>query len=159
MYLSSGYFTIGRLFGMPVRIHWTTPIGAAALSGFAFVPGAWIGFLLLVLAHEMGHALLIRAFGGHVLALQLHGIGGECVWDGYSTSRQRSIIAWGGVLGQLAVLLTTPLWASLLAPGQHPFLAQLVSMFTGTNVAMMVLNLLPIPPLDGAEAWRLFRRR
>lgn len=71
--------------------------------------------------------------------------------------QQRASIAWGGVLGQLVVLLTTLLWAKSFDPASHPFVAQLVSAFTTTNVIMMLLNLLPIHPLDGAEAWRLFR--
>jgi hypothetical protein len=29
--------------------------------------------------------------------------------------------------------------------------------FTETNLSLVALNLLPIPPLDGARAWRIFR--
>ena len=55
------------------------------------------------------------------------------------------------------MLLTTPLWAPRLLPS--PFVDQIVEVFTATNVVMMLLNLLPVRPFDGAEAWRIFRVR
>jgi len=153
----SGYLTLARIRGTPIRVHWTTPIGAFVLTGLSFVPGAWLGFALLVLAHEAGHALLVRAFRYRVASIDVHGVGGECRYWGEPTETQRAVIAWGGVLAQLVVLFTTPLWASHLSPETTPFVAQLVSAFTGTNVLLIAFNLLPVRPLDGAEAWELFR--
>ncbi len=34
-----------------------------------------------------------------------------------------------------------------------PFAADVVQVFTQTNLWLILINLLPIPPLDGAEAW------
>ena len=157
MQLRGGYLTLGRIGGAPVRVHWSAPVGAFVLTGFAVVPGAWLGFGLLVLAHELGHAALVRAFHCRVVSIDVHGLGGECRWEGSTTERRRAGIAWGGVLAQLVVLLTTPLWAPRLPPS--PFVEQIVEVFTATNVVMMLLNLLPVRPFDGAEAWRLFRVR
>ena len=36
------------------------------------------------------------------------------------------------------------------------FWTQMADAFTRVNLWVMLVNLLPIPPLDGAEAWRLF---
>src|SRR5512132_3480222 len=157
MILRTGYLTVGRCYGAPLRIHWTTPIGAYVFTGADYVPGAWLGFVLLVLAHEIGHAALVRSFRCRVVSIDVHGLGGVCSFQGGTSERQRASIAWGGVLGQLIVLFTTPLWAKSFDPASHPFVAQLVSAFTTTNVVMMMLNLLPVRPFDGAEAWRLFR--
>ncbi len=159
MIFRTGYLTVGRCYGAPLRIHWTTPVGAYVFTGADYVPGAWLGFLLLVLAHEIGHAALVRAFRCRIVSIDVHGLGGVCSWQGGASEQQRATIAWGGVLGQLVVLFTTVLWARSFDPASHPFLAQLASAFTITNVLMMLLNLLPIHPLDGVEAWRLFRVR
>ncbi len=157
MIFRTGYLTVGRCYGAPLRIHWTTPIGAYVFTGADYVPGAWLGFLLLVLAHELGHAALVRAFRCRVVSIDVHGLGGVCSWQGSASEQQRASIAWGGVLGQLIILFTTPLWARIFDPASHPFVAQLVYALTTTNLIMILLNLLPIHPLDGAEAWRLFR--
>ena len=52
-----GYLTLARFRGAPVRVHWSTPIGALFFTRFAFLPGAWLGFFLLLLLHELGHLL------------------------------------------------------------------------------------------------------
>lgn len=157
MTFRTGYLTIGRYGGAPVRIHWSTPIGAFVLTGVSYVPGAWLGFVLLVLAHEIGHAVMVRAFRCRVVSIDLHGLGGECAWQGYATERQRAAIAWGGVLAQALIFFTTPLWASRLSPEAHPFVAQMVEAFTASNLVLALFNLIPVRPFDGAEAWKLFR--
>jgi len=157
MRFRDGYLRVGRFGRAPVRIHWSTPVGALVLSGFSFAPGAWLGFLVLILAHELGHALLVRAFRHQVVSIDVHALGGVCAWDGsYATRRQRAFIAWGGVLAQLAILLSAPLWSRLLP--SWGVAGQLQSTLTATNLLIIVLNLLPMRPFDGAEAWRVFRR-
>jgi Zn-dependent protease len=153
----SGWLRIGSFHGAPVRVHWTLPVGAYVLTGAGFVPGAWLAFALLILAHEFGHALIVRAYGFQVISIDVHGIGGECRWTGAASERQGANIAWGGVLAQIVVLLTTPIWGSRIPQPAPPFLAQMISAFTVTNVILIVLNLLPIPPLDGATAWKVLR--
>ena len=74
--MEGGYFRIGRFGGAPVRIHWSAPIGAFAFCGFGFFPGAWAAFLLLILIHELGHAIMVRSFGLHVVSVDVHGLGG-----------------------------------------------------------------------------------
>src|SRR5262249_7247385 len=85
------------------------------------------------------------------------GFGGLCRWSGYPTARERSIIAWGGVLAQAAVFaVATSVVAVLGWP--HGLLGQLANVLIRTNAWLMLINLLPFPPLDGAEAWALFSR-
>jgi hypothetical protein len=33
MIFRTGYLTVGRCYGAPLRIHWTTPIGAYVFTG------------------------------------------------------------------------------------------------------------------------------
>ncbi len=159
MRLVGGWLHVGSYRGAPVRIHWSTPIGAFVLTGLAFVPGAWVGFLLLVLVHELGHAVLVRRFRLSVLSVDVHGLGGVCRWSGSATDRQRAIIAWGGVLGQAVLLAAALLAAPLVGASSSPFVRELRESLIATNLTLMAINLLPVPPLDGAAAWSLFRWR
>jgi Zn-dependent protease len=152
-----GYFQLGRWRGVPVRVHWTLPLGALFFGGMRFVPAFWIGFFVLVLIHELGHAALVKRFGHAVLAVDITGFGGLCRWRGYATERQRSIIAWGGVVAQAVALVATLLLLAIFGWPHSWFLAQLANVFVYTNLWLIGFNLLPIPPFDGAQAWALFQ--
>src|SRR4051812_43653708 len=108
-----GYLMIGRFRGAPIRIHWSTPLGALVFGGFSFDPprlaGAVAGFVSVVLVHELGHAALVRAYGLQVDSISIHVAGGECRWSGHSTPRQAAVIAWGGVLAQAVLLVAANL--------------------------------------------------
>lgn len=154
--MESGYFKIGRFGGAPVRLHWTTPIGAFAFCGFRFAPAAWAAFVFLILVHELGHALFVRRFGLRLLSVDVHGIGGVCHHDGTTTPIRRALIAWGGVLGQ-AVVLAIALGAGLFLPRMvSPWVNDVYATLTLTNLYIMAINLIPIPGFDGAETWKLF---
>jgi Zn-dependent protease len=152
----TGYLTVARLRGIPIRLHWSIPVGAFVFGRFQIVPGFWLGFFLLILIHELGHAALVRRYRLSVEAVDVHGLGGLCRYSGYPSDLERAVIAWGGVLAQAALLGVT--WATLwlLGPPTTAFGADLVYAFTTGNLIIGALNLLPVPPLDGAEAWKVF---
>jgi hypothetical protein len=153
----SGYWTLMRVRGAPVRLHWSIPVVAVVFDGFRFQPGFILGFVLLVLLHELGHALLVWRTGHRVIGIEVTGLGGACAWAGDATAFERSLIAWGGVLMQAA--LYAAVWIALRVGGPPPnaFLWSLLSVFLGANLWLIAINLIPIPPLDGAEAWQLFQ--
>ncbi len=151
----NGFLVIGRYRGAPIRVHWTLPLGAFVFGRFAFVPGFWLAFALLILLHELGHAMVVVLCKQHVLAIDVQGFGGLCTWDGAVTPMQRVAIAWGGVLAQTAVLVVSYVVLRLLGPPTTSFGADLASAFIFTNMWLIALNLLPVPPLDGVEAWRI----
>ena len=153
--LPRGYFAIGSLRGAPVRVHWSTPIGAFVLCGGAFVPVAWLAFFALVLFHELGHASLVRRAGFRVVTIDIHALGGVCRWAGRPSDLARAQIAWGGVLAQALLLIAMSLATPIFRSFHHPWLTQIVETWTGANFAMIVLNLIPVRPFDGAEAWKL----
>lgn len=160
--VENGHLRLGRIGGAPIRVHWSAPLVIVLLSlllnEFRIVPGAWLGILILIIVHEIGHAVVVRAFGLGLLAVDVRGIGGQCQWYGHPTPIRRAIIAWGGVLGQ-AVVLAIALPASYFLPGGTPgFVVEMVGAFVYANLYLMVFNLLPIPGFDGAEAWKLFGR-
>jgi hypothetical protein len=157
-----GSWTIARPYGVPIRIHWSVPVCALLAGGIHVAPGAWLAYLLLVVIHEAGHAYVVRRAGARALALDVLGFGGLCWWDGHVTPIQRACIAWGGIWAQTIVLAVTGIAVLLFGMPGHWFAEQMVKTFLVSNLWLIGLNLLPIPPLDGKEAWTLFpllRRR
>lgn len=154
-----------RLFGVEVTVGWGVFVPIPCLLGYLFlaqVPDAYVkallayaAYLLLILIHELGHALVVRLVGGTVTRIDLRLAHGVC-WHSASTSEKQTIaIAWGGVLAQavlfVAVLIVTALWR--LPEVFGPALLVLIAL----NVVMFFHNLLPISPLDGSKAWRVLR--
>ncbi|MGH7785502.1 MAG: hypothetical protein ACRERC_01475 [Candidatus Binatia bacterium] len=156
--IENGSLQIGYWQGVPLRIHWSAPLGMLLLCGFR--PVSWLGFLIIILVHELGHAWLIRRCGADPYAITLTGTGGECTWDDeYVTRDEAALVAWGGVLGQaLLFVVALGLW-TMFAPPVNSAAFELLSVLTGMNVVIMLLNLIPLPPLDGAEAWPPVVRR
>jgi membrane-associated protease RseP (regulator of RpoE activity) len=119
------------------------------------VLGTCLGFVVIVLVHELGHALMASGFGLRVLTVDAHGFGGVCRYEGYPTPKQRALVAWGGVIAQAALgLATLALLGGLGRPG-GAFGLELVDALLWMNLYGIIFNLLPIPPLDGAEAWMI----
>ncbi len=151
--MRDGSFTLGRLNGVRIDLHWTAPFLALWFCGTS-IP-AWVAFFSVITAHEMGHALVIKKCGHYVDRIILGGLGGRCVWVGHATEEDMGWIAWGGVAMQGAIYCAVMLLFALgFTP--PPSLAVFVAFFTGTNVMIMAFNLIPIAPLDGERAWPLF---
>lgn len=150
-----GFVQVGRVAGVPVRLHWTAPLGALVLSGFHWAPVRWLVVLGLIVVHELGHAAVVKAVRARATAIEVTGFGGLCWWEGEVTPIGRAAIAWGGVAAQLLLL-----WAALAveALGWKPASEaawQVWSTLTFSNAWLIAINLLPFSPLDGGEAWSL----
>lgn len=145
--------TVGRWRGVPIKVHASTPIGFWVLSGFGFDPGFWLCTAALILLHELGHAWVVRRVGARATEVMLTGFGGHCAWQGEVTPLGRAAIACGGVAAQLLLLLVALTLGELgLWPkGQVGALTFVAA--TWRNAWLIGFNLLPIHPLDGAQAW------
>jgi stage IV sporulation protein FB len=152
--LKDWYLTVAHWRQAPIRVHVLTPVGVWFLTG-GFQPGAWLGMILVILFHELGHAFIVHRVGGRARSIDVLPIGGLCHWQGDVTPIGRACIAWGGVWAQMVLAAATLLWMQLF-PAHSEFESQLTWSFTTRSGYLILLNLLPIAPLDGAEAWRLF---
>jgi len=139
----------------------------------------WAGVVLVsVLIHELGHALAYRWFGqaAHIVIYQFGGLAIPEVWGSRVGLRplQRMLVSAAGPAAQLATAAV--IVALLRARGyQVPFPIAAVSeafdLFQGrrieslpllaatifmlsVNVFWPLLNLLPVPPLDGGQIVR-----
>jgi Zn-dependent protease len=145
-------FHFGRV---PVRAHWSILLGILVFSGFRIDPVGWFGVLGIIFVHEAGHALVVKWVGGRATAIEFTGFGGLCWWEGEVSAAGRAAIAWGGVWAQLVLLgaaLVADAWAG---PFTSPAGWRLLEIATASNVWMALFNLIPLKPLDGAEAWTL----
>ncbi|MDX2170804.1 MAG: hypothetical protein SF182_27285 [Deltaproteobacteria bacterium] len=155
MHIEKGHLVVGSWQGVPVQLHWSLPLGMFVFSGFAFAPTAWFGIAVVVLVHEIGHAMLGRRLGIEPTAISLHGFGGECELEDEQTRHEAAVIAWGGVLAQLALCAVVVAVAVLVGVPDGPRVGEFLGALTYSNLRMAAFNLLPIPPLDGSKAWWL----
>ncbi len=89
--------------------------------------------------HELGHLVALKLLGGRLLRLRLTGVGAEMIVGG-------GLSDWG----QLVLALSGPLANLTLAVGYAYY--QISDLFSGLNLALCILNLLPVSGLDGGRA-------
>jgi Zn-dependent protease len=147
---------------VPIKLHWT--VLALALIGILsgrYSAFGLLGIVVIILAHELGHAVLAKRFRLRVLQILIHPFGGECIHEATQNDRQRVIIAWGGVAAQAALFCIAVVVAEAIDLRPFPALRDFLMTLIGHNFVMAVFNLLPMRPLDGSTAWKLghLRRR
>ncbi len=135
----------------PLRLHWSLLLGAALFSALQPRPLLLLGYAAVLLAHVAGHAFAVAGTRLSVNGVMLHALGGELLGEGEVTPLRRSIVALSGVLGQLALVALAALAFRELPP-------DLAEALIRRNGIVLLLNLIPVKPLDGAQAWRLFPR-
>ena len=148
-----GLLTIARVRGAAVRVHWTLPFGVLLFALPRVSPGAWLGALLVLLAHAGGRLGMARARRRPTRGVRLHMFGG----DGYHPGARGSdgaVIAWGGVLAQLVVAGVGAVLRGR-APDATGFGADLVQTLVGPNLVLAVIHLVvPFEPFAGRGIWR-----
>jgi stage IV sporulation protein FB len=154
--LVDGYFRVGRLAGVDLRLHWSVPVGALVFGSLRFEPVLWLAYLGVIIVHELGHALLVKAVGFRITGLDVTGFGGHCRFRGKADALEQAIIAWGGILAQAALLLGTLLAVAVLGHATSHAGSLVEHAFVEINLWIVAMNLLPFAPLDGARGWRLF---
>jgi Zn-dependent protease len=151
--------------GVPVVLSWTVLL---ALPWFYYRQGTLLGmtiafaaFFVLLFVHELGHAAVAKWRRVPVLGINLYILHGLCRYEEPEKKSDEIWIAWGGVAAQ-AVLLILALGASYLLE-RYAFLLFLhaspaLHIFIVTNLFLILFNLVPLPPLDGAKAWLVVPR-
>src|SRR4051812_9206509 len=132
--MANGWLTLGRLYGAPVRVHWSVVLGAAWFSQLSFAPGLWFAYAALILIHEAGHAALARSYKLTVVEVAIHGMGGHCRYAPAGTPLQESVIAWGGIFAQILVFAIAYGCHDALSSSIPPVGAQVYSVLTTTNL-------------------------
>lgn len=172
------------LFGVPVCIHPTLWLTLAFLGRAFFVTNMVelmsallfiVAAFAILLAHEMGHALVGRRLGGGQPSVYLAWLGGDCTNETARLTRMQGVVMTAaGPLASLAVGLVAYVllclyvgnfylgtaFAGSFALGMMPALAVTefppLAMFLffyliEVSCWWTLLNLLPIFPLDGGQ--------
>lgn len=166
-------WTIGRIAGIKVRMHWTFLLLLAwvgvsfAVAGQGWEAGARaIVFVLAifgcVVLHECGHALVARHYGVPTQDITLLPIGGVARMQRIPSEPEKEL--WIAVAGPAVnVVIAAILAFGLLISGglgavtSEPSLT--ASFFTNlmaVNIALVVFNVLPAFPMDGGRILRAF---
>lgn len=160
--MSGPFILEAKLATILVRVHWSVllafPVGWA--FGDSFVAGitVFVSFFLLMLAHELGHALVARYLRLHVSHVDIYPFHGACHFMLPSRAIEHYLVAWGGFAPQvilLAIFGVAYIFVIQASSRAIDFLAPPIFVFTWLNLLLLVGNMLPLPKLDGYYAWRL----
>jgi Zn-dependent protease len=149
-----------KFHNAPVFAHWSVllafPLGWAIEKNLLGALVAQAAFLVLVLAHELGHAFMARRLHLPVYSLRIFAIHGTCTYGTPRHEAQEMLVAWGGICAQAVVFFLALALAKAfsLSGGIPRALSPAFDVWIPTNMLIAFCNLLPIPPLDGAKAWR-----
>lgn len=170
-----GYsLTLGSLFGVPVKVHWSFSLILLLAAYVAHAEGlplhsvllffSFIGFLFLfVVMHEFGHVMMARRYGVHTRDVILSPIGGVARLENIpDQSRHELWIALAGpavnvVLFFVLGLIQYVIFGHILpiADGiRMVTLGDLLGNLVVINLLLVVFNLIPAFPMDGGRVLR-----
>jgi Zn-dependent protease len=147
-----------RLRGVDVFVHWTVFLIAAVMVYATYrnpwvtltAGASWLGLLLL---HEFGHMIAARRRHTPVISIELYPIFGFCRFEVPWSRFDHCVIAWGGVVAQLAVAVPIMLWISAFGYTRFAPVNAVLGILGGYSLVTATINLLPVRPLDGSMAW------
>jgi Zn-dependent protease len=148
-----------RIFGARVYVHWSVfavvlLLALVSLRSPIYAAISIASYLAVIVIHEMGHAWVARRLGYYVDAIRIGFFHGHCEGDAPHTESDHVLIAWGGVLAQLAVAIPILTVAKLSGDPDFGYAGPVVGILGYVNVVIALVNLAPAPGLDGHTAWR-----
>jgi Zn-dependent protease len=167
-----GAFSIGRVAGVPVRVHWSVllifALVATSLSAGQFPEqypdeATWayalagilaaLVFFAGLLAHEVSHAAVARHYGIEVTDITLWLLGGVAQLRGRASTPgvELRVAGVGPLVSLLLGVVFAVLAGGLAAGGEEGILFGTVAWLSVINVLLAVFNLLPAAPLDGGR--------
>lgn len=152
-------FSLGRPFGVEVRIHGTTLVLLAVVGLLALVSGGLWGVvdttllagvvLASITLHELGHIGAARLFGIGTTGVTLYPFGGLARLTREARSaREEWAIALAGPAVNVALIGLAAVPVLLLGPIE-PFWT-----IVAVNAVLAVFNLIPAFPMDGGRVLR-----
>lgn len=182
--MRSWSISVGRLFGVDVRIHLTflilpifiywTDYATRQQNANGARDLALVGIILAcVAAHEAGHLFAARRFGLIPKAVILLPLGGVALYEESRFEKQPTALMWKrevriALIGPLVNLALASLAAAVITGvdsgielWKWPFLQgqQLARSVVWANLYIALLNLLPAYPLDGGRLVRVYFAR
>ena len=154
--------------GVQIYVNWSLPFLGASIayipatqaggSGLANYLAAFLCVVLLVVLHELGHAIAARACSMQVHAIVLSGYGGCCVADIPSRPLHAALFAAGGLLVQLLVAVLAIGYLQVHGSSSSHAINSAFFILIGANVLYMLTNLAPFQGSDGARLLAIARQ-
>ncbi len=157
MFFSNPSFEIGRIFGVPVKLDVSLILLAAIyvfrtrsiIIGLSIV----VALLVAILLHELGHAVVSKAFGCRVRDITLMFFGGcASVLNMPRTPWKEAAIALAGPAVGGVLWLVCPHLSALF--GGLPFVAAIIYYIGFISGWLSLFNLIPAFPMDGGRVLR-----
>jgi Zn-dependent protease len=108
-----------------------------------------------MLLHEAGHLFVAQRKHCKVLSIRLYPVFGITYFEIPWSRLDHCLIAWGGVLAQAIVFVPLVTWVAFFGYTRVELLNMVFAILGFFSLGVAILNLLPVPPLDGAIAWTL----
>lgn len=154
-----------RVFGTNVHFHWTFPIlgvgigwiisSLAETKSTPWSPAVFfssgLACVLLVLLHEMGHAIVAGLLGLEVHAVFISGTGGWCAFSPARSAATDALAFAGGILAQTFVLALAVSTFALLGPPESPISVGIYMVLIGVNGILIASAAVPHGTNDGAK--------
>jgi stage IV sporulation protein FB len=159
MFDERGTITI-KLFHSKVYFHWSILLMFIPLvlweNSFLNIVLSVSATLIIISAHEFGHAFLVHLFGYSVEGIVVHGFGGICLHEEVNYRRENIAIALGGVIFQILLMLI--LVFIIFSITYHGVTIRVIEniiwkKFVSWNLFIVILNMLPIPGFDGYDVF------
>jgi len=147
-----------RVKGVPIRFHWSLMLLLFFIFLTSIVNGRFpmgviaIGVILVV--HELGHMWFATLKGLRSYKIDLYPIGGACFHQPAYNEYDNTFVAWGGVVAQAIIFVPVLLLTNTFGYMMPSELYRLFYYLGEYNLIIALINLIPIAPLDGANAWR-----
>lgn len=151
---------IAKIRGVNVFAHWTVfLVGAAMMLGAARNPRltfvVLISYMGVLLIHEFGHLIAAQRRRYPVQCIELYPIFGFTRFEAPQSRLDMCVIAWGGVIAQAVIAIPLVIWIAVIGYTQVEEINAALAILGVYSLCVAALNLLPIPPFDGAVAWKL----
>lgn len=169
-------FPVGTWFGIQVRVSWFFPVLIAYFMirpDFSPRLGIAVSVILVVttLLHEFGHIFAARLTGGSGNEILLWPLGGLAFVRPAANLKSQLLTTGGGPLVDLAICVATlvptmrHLGDRFVSEGLNPFvlphlplqqdlLMDLVALTFCLNWMLLLVNMIPVMPLDGGHMLR-----
>jgi Zn-dependent protease/CBS domain-containing protein len=155
---------LGRIAGIPIRKHLTLLILLAWIAGTYAISGAGFSATVLgvtlvaaifvvIVVHELGHALVARRYGIGTRDIMLLPIGGIASLERIPENpKQELAVALVGPA--INLVIAAILYAFLPLTTVGTYANTIVHQLVYINVGLAVFNLIPAFPMDGGRALR-----
>jgi Zn-dependent protease len=152
------------IFAVELTPYFHEVLGGSHTTAYLVTVAIVLSFFASIILHELGHALVARRNGVPVMGIELWALGGITRTGPMPSAGVELRVAAAGPLVTLAIALISVALGALAASSHHFFevaagsggvlttpLVMWLAWVGTLNVLVLVLNLIPAFPLDGAQ--------